>query len=62
MLYEIRALTADNRIQSVVLDAQDEAAARRAANELALKPLAVRQSMSARFRRSRGRFSLEVFS
>ena len=62
MLYEIRALTADNRIQSVVLDAQDEAAARRAANELALKPLAVRQSLSARFRRSRGRFSLEVFS
>jgi len=62
MLYEIRALTADNRIQSVVLDAQDEAAARRAANELALKPLTVRQSITARISRSRGRFSLEVFS
>lgn len=62
MLYEIRALTADNRIQSVVLDAQDEAAARLAANELALRPLTIRRSTTARFLRTRGRFSLDVFS
>lgn len=62
MLYEIRALTADNRIESVVLDAQDEAAARRAASELALKPLKISRPMSARLQRARGRFSLDVFS
>lgn len=62
MHFEVRALTRDNRMTTVVLDAQDEGAARAAARELSLKPLSVARSARIGGRTRQRGFSLALFS
>jgi general secretion pathway protein F len=62
MLYEVRALSADNRMSTLVLEAQDEAAARLAAAERSLRALAVRPAPRGAGWRSRAAFPVVLFS
>ena len=62
MLYEVRALSADNRMSTLVLEAQDEGAARAAAGERSLRALAVRPAPRGAARRSRAAFPVVLFS
>ncbi len=62
MLYEVRALSSDNRMSTLVLEAQDEGAARAAVGERSLRALAVRPAARGAARRSRARFPVVLFS
>ncbi|MDB5887391.1 MAG: type secretion system protein, partial [Rhodocyclales bacterium] len=62
MQFEIRALTADNQLQTLTLEADDEVAARRACEGQRLRPVTVRARSGRSTRRGRGTFSLVLFS
>jgi general secretion pathway protein F len=62
MQFEIRALTADNQLQTLTLEADDEVAARKACEAKRLRPVTVRARTGRRTRRGRGTFSLVLFS
>src|SRR5262245_21636367 len=62
MLYEVRALSADNRIATFVVDALNENTARDAAVERAYKVLAVRPAKRSAAGGRGGSFSLVLFA
>jgi general secretion pathway protein F len=62
MQFEIRALTADNQLQTLTLEADDEVAARKACEAQRLRPVTVRARTGRRTKRGRGTFSLVLFS
>ena len=62
MQFEVRALTADNQIQTLSLEAEDEVAARKACEAKRLRPVTVRARATSSRRRGRGTFSLVLFS
>jgi general secretion pathway protein F len=62
MLFEVRALAADNRVTTVVVDALDATLARQAVAQQSLRPLAVQPAQRARLAYRRARFSLSLFS
>jgi general secretion pathway protein F len=62
MQFEIRALTADNQLQTLTLEADDEVAARKACEGQRLRPVTVRARTGRRTKRGRGTFSLVLFS
>ncbi|HSD37732.1 MAG TPA: type II secretion system F family protein [Rhodocyclaceae bacterium] len=62
MQFEIRALTADNQLQTLTLEADDEVAARKACEVQRLRPVTVRARTGRRTKRGRGTFSLVLFS
>ncbi|MDB5801482.1 MAG: type secretion system protein [Rhodocyclales bacterium] len=62
MQFEIRALTADNQLQTLTLEADDEVAARKACEGQRLRPVTVRARTGRSTRRGRGTFSLVLFS
>jgi general secretion pathway protein F len=62
MQFEIRALTADNQLQTLTLEADDEIAARKACEGQRLRPVTVRARTGRRTKRGGGTFSLVLFS
>lgn len=62
MLYEVRAVSADNRMSTLVVEAQDESGARRAVSERELRALAIRPAARGAAGRSRARFPVALFS
>jgi general secretion pathway protein F len=62
MLYEVRALSTDNRIATFVVDATNETNARDAANERAYKVLAIRPAKRSVARGPGASFSLVLFA
>ncbi len=62
MRYEVRALSPDNRLSTVFLDAPDEASARRLTVERDLKALSVRPATREAGVRRAPRFALVLFS
>lgn len=62
MQFEIRALTADNQLQTLTLEADDELAARKACEGRRLRPVTLRVRTGRSTRRGRGTFSLVLFS
>ncbi|GAA5160049.1 type II secretion system F family protein [Viridibacterium curvum] len=63
MQFEIRALTADNQLQTLTLEAEDEVAARKVCETRRLRPVSLRALGATRRRRSRGgSFNLILFS
>lgn len=63
MQFEVRALSADNRLQTLVVDAEDAHAARKAVEEKRLRPVTLKQVSAARaFGKRKGNFSLVMFS
>jgi general secretion pathway protein F len=62
MQFEVRALTADNQLQTLTLEADDEFAARKACEARRLRPVTLRARSGRSKRRGRGSFSLILFS
>ncbi|MEC5396811.1 type II secretion system F family protein [Uliginosibacterium sp. H1] len=63
MRFEVRALSAANQLQTVLLDAEDEQSARRAAEAQKLRPVTVRRVQAKGGARGRSKaFSLVLFS
>ncbi|GAB4058527.1 type II secretion system F family protein [Uliginosibacterium sediminicola] len=62
MQFEVRALTADNQLQTLTLEADDEFAARKACEARRLRPVTLRVRSGSGKRRGRGSFSLVLFS
>lgn len=63
MQFEVRALSADNRLQTLVVDAEDAHAARKVVEDKRLKPVTLKQLSGARaFGKRKGSFSLVMFS
>lgn len=60
MRFEVRALTSDSAVKTIEIEAADAAAARLAAQERSLRPIAVRARAQPSFRRTS--FSLGLFS